>query len=131
MSKFLWLAGFALLLNGCALFTSTSGQVVIKDDSSTVDVRIGDNDRRLIGDYYKHKKSLPPGLAKRGGGLPPGLAKRDKLPPGLQGESLPYDLEKRLSPLPSSYVRVKIGQDVVLMDKKTRVVLDVIYSIAK
>lgn len=131
MSKFLWLASFALLLNGCALFTSTSGQVVIKDDSGAVDVRIGDNDRRLIGDYYKHKKSLPPGLAKRGGNLPPGLAKRDKLPPGLQGETLPYDLEKRLAPLPSSYVRVKVGQDIVLMDKKTRVVLDVVYGIAR
>ena len=131
MSKLLCLAGFALLLNGCALFTSTSGQVVIKDDSGVVDVRIGDNDRRLIGDYYRHKKPLPPGLAKRGGSLPPGLAKRDKLPPGLQGEPLPHDLEKRLSSLPSSYVRVKICQDVVLMDKKTRVVLDVVYGIAR
>jgi hypothetical protein len=122
-----------LMLSGCASYTATSGQVVIKDDDSRIDVRIGDNDQVLIRDYYKsskHKKGLPPGLAKRGGNLPPGLAKRDRLPPGLQGDPLPYDLEKQLTRLPSSYVRVRIGQDIVLMDGKTRVVLDVVYGVA-
>jgi hypothetical protein len=124
----------ALMLSGCASYTATSGQVVIKDDDKMIDVRIGDNDRALIENHYKkskkHKKGLPPGLAKRGGNLPPGLAKHDKLPPGLQGDPLPYDLERRLTKLPSSYVRVRIGQDIVLMDGKTRVVLDVVYGVA-
>jgi hypothetical protein len=123
-----------LMLSGCASYTATSGQVVIKDDDKMIDVRIGDNDRVLIENHYKkskkHKKGLPPGLAKRGGNLPPGLAKRDRLPPGLQGDPLPYDLEKQLTRLPSSYVRVRIGQDIVLMDRKTRVVLDVVYGVA-
>jgi len=47
----------------------------------------------------------------------------------LQYEPLPYDLDRRLSRLPSSYVRVRIGQDIVLMDGRTRVVLDVIYGV--
>jgi hypothetical protein len=70
-------------------------------------------------------------LAKRGGNLPPGLAKRDRLPPGLQGDALPYELERKLSRLPSSYVRVRIGQDIVLMDRNTRVVFDVVYGVGK
>ena len=123
-----------ILSGGCATYASTSGQVVLKNDNASVDVRIGDNDRALIENHYqkskKHKKSLPPGLAKRGGNLPPGLAKRDKLPPGLQGEPLPSGLEGKLSPLPPNYVRVRVGQDIVLMDKKTRVVLDVVYGVA-
>jgi hypothetical protein len=128
------LAALAVIqLGGCASYTATSGQVVIKDDDSRIDVRIGDSDKVLIRDYYKsskHKKGLPPGLAKRGGNLPPGLAKRDKLPPGLQREPLPSGLEEKLSPLPPNYVRVRVGQDIVLMDRRTRAVLDVVYGIA-
>lgn len=133
MYKYVLAALAALMLSGCASYTATSGQVVIKDDDTTIDVRIGDRDRVLIRDYYKtakHKKDLPPGLAKRDGNLPPGLARRDKLPPGLQGDPLPSGLEGKLSPLPPNYVRVRVGQDIVLMDRKTRVVLDVVYGIA-
>ena len=134
MYKYLLFVLTALMLGGCASYGATSGRVVIKDDSM-IDVRISVHDRALIHDYYenagKHRDGLPPGLAKRHGNLPPGLAKRDKLPPGLQGEALPYELEKRLVKLPSSYVRVRIGQDIVLMDRKTRVVFDVIYGIAR
>ena len=133
MFKYISTVLAVILLGGCASYAATSGQVVIKDDVTSIDVRIGDSDRVLIRDYYqssKHKKGLPPGLAKRRGNLPPGLAKRDRLPPGLQGDPLPYDLEKQLTRLPSSYVRVRIGQDIVLMDRKTRVMVDVVYGIA-
>ena len=124
----------ALMLGGCASYVATSGRVVIRDDTGGMaDVRIDDRDRTQIRQYYeasgRHRQDLPPGLAKREGNLPPGLAKRDRLPPGLQGEPLPRDLERRLSPIPSAYVRVRIGQDVVLMDRRTRVVLDVIYGV--
>lgn len=134
MYRYVLFALLALMLSGCATYGATSGKVVIKDDDSVVDIRISDRDRVLIEDYYKksgkHRKGLPPGLAKRGGNLPPGLARRDKLPPGLQGEPLPYDLEGKLTRLPSSYVRVRVGQDIVLMDRHTRVLVDVIYGVA-
>lgn len=74
------------------------------------------------------RKGLPPGLAKRDH-LPPGLAKRDRLPPGLRTQRLPRDLERRLSPLPSGVIRVRIGTELVLMNERTRVVLDVIKDI--
>ena len=133
MYKYVLAALAVLMLGSCASYTATSGQVVIRDDDTSIDVRIGDHDRMLIRDYYKsakHKKGLPPGLAKRGGNLPPGLAKRDRLPPGLQGDPLPYDLERSLTKLPSSYVRIRVGQDIVLMNGNTRVMVDVVYGIA-
>ena len=131
MYRYVLFALLALILGGCASYTSTSGRVVIRDDTGVVDIRIDDRDRAHIHDYYRKNKGLPPGLAKRSGHLPPGLAKRDRLPPGLQGDALPYELERRLSRLPSSYVRVRIGQDIVLIDRNTRVIFDVVYGIGK
>ena len=132
MYRYLLSALAIVALGGCATHAMTSGRVVIQDENATVDVAINNHDRTVIRDYYANskKKGLPPGLAKRNGGLPPGLAKRDKLPPGLQSTPLPYDLEGRLTRLPESYVRVRIGRDIVLMDKRTRVVFDVMYGAA-
>jgi hypothetical protein len=131
MNKEILVALAVLMLAGCATQAATSGRVVIRDDTGVVDIRIDDRDRGYIHDYYRGGKGLPPGLAKRGGHLPPGLAKRDRLPPGLQGDALPHELERKLSRLPSSYVRVRVGQDIVLMDRNTRVVLDVVYGIGR
>ena len=133
--RLLLVALLTLSASGCATTAMTSGRVVIKDDNYRVDVNFNDHDRKVIREYYGHQKKhngkkMPPGLAKRGGNLPPGLAKRDVLPPGLQGRALPRDLEVQLTPLPSAYMRVRIGGDLVLLDRKTRVVLDVIYGVA-
>jgi hypothetical protein len=115
-------------LAGCA----TSGAVVVEDDSGRVEVVFTDRDRRLIHEYYS-RRSLPPGLAKRSS-LPPGLQKqverRGQLPPGLQGERLPDELEVHLSRLPEGYVRIRVGADVVLMNTRTRVIVDVIKDLA-
>ncbi len=129
----LLIALWAVTTSGCATSVMTSGRVVIKDENRVIDVSFNDHDRRVIHEYYadqrKHKR-MPPGLAKRGGNLPPGLAKRDVLPPGLQEYALPNALEAQLTPLPGAYVRMRIGADLVLIDRRTRVVLDVIYGVA-
>jgi len=75
------------------------------------------------------KEGLPPGLAKRDG-LPPGLAKRDKLPPGLQHDPLPADLAAKLPPERPGTERTLVGADVVLIDKATNVVLDILRNVA-
>lgn len=134
-------------LSGCYVRPAgvhARGSVVINDGPVSVGIHFSDADRRHVHSYYteryrhRHKekhghgrgkgKGLPPGLAKRDR-LPPGLAKRDRLPPGLSGESLPRTLERQLSPLPSGVVRVRIGTDLVLMDERSRVVLDVMKDI--
>ncbi len=97
-------------------------------------------ERQIIEQYYRQgtkgrAKGLPPGLAKRGGNLPPGLQKHlernGQLPPGLQKrlEPLPVDLDRRLPPLPDYWERVILENDVILIDRQTNRVLDIIENI--
>jgi hypothetical protein len=112
-------------LSGCGPF-HTFGGVAVHGESAHVSIAFSDQDIALIRDYYR--ANLPPGLAKKGK-LPPGLAKKSTLPPGLQREALPAVLEAKLSPLPDGYVRVRVGFDVVLLEQRTRVVIDVVKDI--
>jgi len=97
-------------------------------------------ERRAIEDYYRQgskgkAKGLPPGLAKRGGKLPPGLQnhldKNGQLPPGLQKrlEPLPVDLDRRLPRLPEYWERVVLERDVILIDRRTNRILDIIENV--
>ncbi len=124
---------------GCiAIPTVNSGSIEVGNENMRVNVAFNEKDREKIKNYYKHtgkakkSKKMPPGLAKKQN-LPPGLQnlidKNGQLPPGLQKRSLPRDLERGLSPLPKGYVRIKVGGDVVLMDEKTRMVVDVIWEV--
>ncbi|WP_372522391.1 hypothetical protein [Sulfuricaulis sp.] len=117
---------FALMLSGCAAYSATSGQIVLKDDSQTANFRFSDSDRAMIEGYYKNSASRQ----KAKSSAPAKLVKGNFLPSRIQGEPLPRELEQKLSPLPHPYARVRVGQDVVLMDKKTRVMVDVVYGVA-
>jgi len=129
-------ASALLLLPGCTAMsgTSISGGAVSRDDHTQVAVAFSDHDRGIIRDYYGHRRfSLPPGLAKKGS-LPPGLQKQVErnghLPPGLEGEPLPRDLERQLQPLPEGYVRLRVGADIALMNGRTHVIVDVVKDVA-
>jgi len=141
-----------LLLSGCVVAPQpsdthpdvrVSGRMVVGDEHAQLSISFSDNDRRHIHDYYyreqesirnKHnkRKAMPPGLAKRDE-LPPGLQRQvrrnGELPPGIEGRQLPVDLEQRLSPLPAGYLRLQVGRDIVLMNQRTRVTVDVIKNI--
>ena len=97
-------------------------------------------EKRLIEQYFRNPKKskvkgLPPGLAKRGGNLPPGLQKKlnrdGQLPPGLQKrlEPLPDDLNRQLPSLPEYWERVIVERDVVLIDRRTNRILDIIENV--
>ena len=103
-----------------------------------VSIVFSTRDREIIRDYYHgHHSSLPPGLAKRDGNLPPGLQKhleRDgTLPPGLQKRLTPFpdDLERGLPRLPSIYRRGTIGVDVVILDRRTQRIVDIVHDILR
>lgn len=114
--------------------TRVTGGVVHQTENSRIEVRFSAQDREIVHEYYgKKRSSLPPGLAKKAQ-LPPGLSRQVErsghLPPGLERKRLPRDLEQRLSPVPEGYVRLRVGADVVLMNGRTEVILDVIKDIA-
>jgi hypothetical protein len=99
-----------------------------------IDIAFGDRDRQLIREYYgitPQRKQLPPGLAKQGK-LPPGIQKQlvrqGQLPAEVRYRHFPRDLERQLSPLPDGFARVVIGGSFALIDKRTRVVFDVIHG---
>lgn len=52
-----------------------------------------------------------------------------ELPPGLGGMPLPQALRDQLSPLPQGYARFLVGSDVVLMNTRTREVIDVVQDV--
>lgn len=130
-----------LVLSGCVGLVhdvrdivDISGVVKVKGINTSLAIYFSDADRRHIVNYYQGRKSkkTPPGLAKKGK-LPPGLQKQIErnghLPPGLQGRGLPAALNGSLSNLPEGYVRLVVEKDIVLMNKKTGIVADVMPGI--
>lgn len=91
-----------------------------------------DHDRSVMRGWYgDHEGHLPPGLAKRDQ-LPPGLQRqlvvRGTLPPGLQKrlQPVPQDLEVRLTPPPPECAHVLIGGNIVLLNRRTNLVVDIV-----
>ena len=97
-----------------------------------------DHHRHSVRNYYhehprhhgkKHKWKNKRGHRKRGHGKnhrPPGLRKRDHLPPGIQMQTLPGNLHRQLPHPPHGTRYTYYGNQVLLIDLNTRVVLDFI-----
>jgi hypothetical protein len=93
----------------------------------------GPHDRELLRGWYdEHRDQLPPGLAKKDR-LPPGLEKqlvrRGTLPPGLQKrlEPCPEELERQLPPPPPDCAHVVISGHLVLLNRKTNIIVDIFH----
>jgi len=91
-----------------------------------------DHDRDEMRGWYRNQGDhLPPGLAKRDR-LPPGLERqlqvRGTLPPGLQKKMVrcPEELEQRLPPPPPGCAHFFIGGNVVLVNRSSFLVLDIV-----
>lgn len=104
-----------------------------------LDMVFSDTEKRLIREYFgtaSHDDGdrLPPGLAKKDK-LPPGIAKKlrrdGSLPPGLAKRSLPDDLASRLPKRKGGFEPVIVDSDVVLIEKVTGRVLDIVAGAAK
>jgi hypothetical protein len=105
----------------------------------------GDDDNRDEdrGYYYEHEKEVHDWYYAHGDNLPPGLANKDRLPPGLEKQlvrhgTLPPGLQKKIQPCPPELVRylpppppdcanVLIGGHIVLLNRKTNVVVDFVH----
>jgi hypothetical protein len=99
-----------------------------------------DEDR---GYYYGHDKEVHDWYTAHGDHLPPGLAKKDRLPPGLEKQlvrrgTLSPGLQKKIQPCPPELVHylpppppdcanVLIGGHIVLLNRRTNVVVDFVH----
>jgi hypothetical protein len=95
--------------------------------------RYSDHDRDAArGWYHDHYSHLPPGLAKRDR-LPPGLERqlvvRGFLPVDLrrQMRPCPHELEVMLPPPPPHYAHIVIGGNLVLVNRATFQIADVLH----
>ena len=101
-----------------------TGNVVVFDRDGHV---------RVIREYA-HAGSLPPGLAKRES-LPPGLREQLRehgaLPPGLQKRLVPVPapLVVRLPGVPSYYQRYFIGDDLIVLDSRSHLIVSVVRDV--
>ena len=103
------------------------------DDDDQSDRFYKDHDREVLRGWYEDNQgNLPPGLAKKDQ-LPPGLekqlARRGVLPPGLQKrlQPCPEDLERELPPPPPDCAHVLIGGHIMLLNRKTNIVIDIFH----
>ncbi len=109
-----------------------SGNISTGDLLATI---ISATERALIGDYVQKAKAssqgLPPGLAGRP--LPPGLQKHidrtGQLPPGLQ-KRLPSGLRNLLPQRAGQDYRV-VGNDIVLIEIATNLILDIMQGVLR
>jgi len=140
-SAFLGLAVAALAAGPCYSQGKGHGKGHEKHDKKDDDkgkrgkYEFRSHDREIVTGYFaSHSSNLPPGLAKRGGNLPPGLEKQlernGTLPPGLQKklQPCPVEIERELVPLEPDYRRGFIGVNLVVFNRNTGIIVDVLHD---
>lgn len=101
------------------------------------DYRFRDADRRAVNKYYRDKKKrdkCPPGLAKKNKHCqPPGQHKKwhrgKPIAKHVRYYELPRELRSRLSAPQENYRYIRVDDDILLIDRVTNVVIDVIENI--
>ncbi len=96
------------------------------------DLKTNTETEATVSKDKKKKKRLPPGLAKKDK-LPPGLAmqleRNGTLPPGLAKRDLPSDLKTELTDPIEGLERTIVNQSVVLVEKATGRIVDILKDI--
>lgn len=123
------LVSASLLLNGCV--TTQSVGVRTHAPGISTSFYFSDSDRSRIKGYYlynhrPHNKPIPPGHRKR---YSHHYQRHQVLPHGVPYSRLPHRLESRLPRLPAGYIRIIVGDDVMIMNVKTRIIYDVVFAL--
>ena len=101
----------------------------------------GNRDDRDADRYDRHEQEIRGWYSASESHLPPGLAKKDRLSPGLEKQLVrngtlppglekrvypaPVELERRLPPPPPDCAHVLVSGHIVLLNRKTNLILDV------
>lgn len=106
---------------------NNGGGTTVELDGGGLSVRFSNSEIRIINDYYRrypatNVQGLPPGIAKN-------LARGKPLPPGIAKRYLPNNLNALL---PSPYAgtnRLIVGNDILLVQVTTGLILDVLNNV--
>ncbi len=136
MRKFLLVSGLVscCMLSGCIAQALTSGRVEFSDDSAAATPHFSARDRQLIRDYYSaggRSRVSDAEERSRRGQSGDALERGEKIRAGAAERSLPSELESRLTPLSEPYRRAVIGSNLVLFNRRTRIVVDIVRGIAE
>ena len=141
---------FLILVLAAAVPAHVKAATGAKDATERVLKRVfSEAEKAVIEEYFGHrhdskykredhgkksKHDLPPGLAKKDK-LPPGLQKQleknGRLPPGLARNDLPKNLRDKLYAPQKGTKRLVVGDDVILIDTATDIVLDILRGVAR
>ena len=104
-------------------------QVYSHSGGTSVQIHFSNDEQRIIREYYK--TNLPPGLAKKGK-IPPGwqkkIGKGQRVPEDTRVYVVPFELERKLPPLPQNYIRVMVGTSMVIKNLTTGLAIDACLS---
>jgi len=106
----------AIALFGCA----SKGQEKSVDQSG---VRFSEAERKIIMGYYPRSVGAQDNPKAR-------VNVGDKLMSGVRPNKLPTSLDAQLPTLPAPYARLALGADVILVNRDTHDILDVIPQVA-
>jgi len=123
------ISGSILLTSGCMTSQSVRASSHTQISPNTqVNVAFSSNDRSYINRYYvqqyRNIKRIPPGHQKH---LKRKFKRHHEVPRHVHYTRLPYDLERRLSPLPRDYIRIRIGDEIGIMNVRTRIIYDAMW----
>ncbi|HYW55340.1 MAG TPA: DUF1236 domain-containing protein [Polaromonas sp.] len=97
-----------------------------------------DQQRTVVRQYYTQNytngKKCPPGLAKKNNGcMPPGQVRNwavgQPIPSGVTTYSVPQPVIVQLPPAPYGYRYTRIGGDIVLVEQKNNLIVDIIQGL--
>lgn len=90
--------------------------------------------RQYYSQTYANAQNCPPGLAKKHNGcMPPGQAKKwavgQPVPRGVTVYSVAQPVLRQLPPAPYGYRYARIGGDIVLVQQRNNVIVDIIVGL--
>ena len=86
-------------------------------------------DRQAIDQFFR--RHVTQGVANGGKARKEPLLIRDRLPEGVATRPLPSALDRGLPPLPSGYARLIVGRDVLLVERRSRTIVDIMREVVR
>jgi hypothetical protein len=86
-------------------------------------------DRRTIDHFFRRQGTASAANGAKARREP--LLIRERVPQGISTRPLPDALDHRLPPLPPGYARLILGRDVLLVERRTRTIVDIMREVVR